>query len=111
MYIFIFIVSVFISAVSQVLLKISAKKTYNSLLKEYLNPLVIFSYSLFFLSSFVTVFSYKKVPLSLGPILESSGYIFVSILSFFILKEKISKKMIFGMGLILFGIIMFNISF
>lgn len=108
-YIFIFLLSVFISAISQVLLKKSTQKKYEKKINEYLNPLVIFAYSLFFLSSLVTVFSYKHVPLSMGPILESTGYIFVSILSYFVLKEKISKRMITGMCLILFGIFIFNL--
>ena len=43
----ILLASVFISAVSQVMLKKSALKTYDSPIKEYLNPLVIFAYALF----------------------------------------------------------------
>ena len=38
------LVSVFISSVSQILLKKAADRTYENHLREYLNPLVIFSY-------------------------------------------------------------------
>ena len=40
--------SVFISSVSQILLKKAADRTYESSLKEYLNPLVIGAYGMFF---------------------------------------------------------------
>lgn len=77
--------------------------------KEYLNAPVIIAYGLFFLSSLITVLAYKGVQLSTGAILEATGYIWVSILGFFILKEKISKKKVMGLIVIIVGIIIFNI--
>lgn len=109
-YIIIFLVSVFISSVSQIMLKKSTEKIYKSKLNEYLNFKVIFAYGLFFLSSLLTVLAYKNVPLSMGPILEATGYIYVSVLGFFLLKEKIGIKKGVGMGIIVIGIIIFNIS-
>lgn len=108
-YIIIFLISVLIAAVSQTILKASANEKHENSLKEYLNFKVIFAYFLFFLSSFITVFAYKKVPLSLGPVLEASGYIFVTILGVIFLKEKVSKRKLLGLGLILVGIIVFNL--
>lgn len=105
----IFILSVCISSVSQIMLKKSALKQYDSKIKEYLNPLVIIAYGIFFTSSLMTMFSYRYVPLSMGPILESSGYIFVSVLSCIFLKEKLSKRKLAGMSIILFGILVFSI--
>ncbi len=105
----IFIMSVFISSVSQVLLKKSAKKSYDKKYEEYLNPLVLFSYGLFFTCTLITIIAYKKIPLSLGPILESTGYIFVSILGAIFLGEKFSKKKLSGMLFIIIGIIIFSI--
>ena len=106
----IFIFSVFISSVSQIMLKKSALKHYDSKIEEYLNLFVIISYGIFFISSLVTMFAYKYVPLSMGPILESSGYIFVSMLSYIFLKEKLSKRKLMGMVIILFGILVFSIQ-
>jgi len=105
-----FIGSVFISSVSQVLLKKAANKPHDNLIKEYLNPTVIFAYGLFFLSTLLTVFAYRQVPLSLGPVLESSGYIFVSVLSYLVLKEKITKKQFLGVVLILLGIVVASLG-
>lgn len=104
LFILIFIASVFISSVSQVLLKKSANKEYASLKEEYLNPRVIVAYFLFFATTLVTVLAYRFVPLSLGPVLESLGYVFVGILGYAILKEKLSLKGIIGMLLIIVGV-------
>jgi len=108
-YSLIFILSVLLSSISQMLLKKSAKKTYENSIKEYLNPLVLFAYSLFFTCTFITLISYKKIPLSLGPILESTGYIFVSILGSVFLNEKITKKKAIGMLIIILGVIIFSL--
>ena len=109
LYVFLFVFSVFISSVSQTILKTSAEKKYDNRLQEYLNPKVIIAYSIFFLSSLITVVAYKYVPLSLGPILESCGYIFITLLGYFILREKVGKKKLIGLMVILMGIGIFNI--
>ena len=110
-YIILFLAAVFISSVSQIMLKKSANKSYDSKLGEYLNPWVIVAYGLFFCATLVTVIAYKYVPLSLGPILESSGYFFVTILGMVFLKEKVGKKKAVGLLIILAGIIIFNLQF
>ncbi len=110
LYIFLFVFSVFISSVSQTILKTSAEKKYDNRLQEYLNPKVIIAYGIFFLSSLITVVAYKYVPLSLGPILESCGYIFITLLGYFILHEKVGKKKLIGLIVILMGISIFNIQ-
>jgi len=57
-YILLYLSSVFISAVAQVLLKKSASRTYDSPIKEYLNPYVIVGYTTFFASTVLTMFEY-----------------------------------------------------
>lgn len=108
-YIIVFLISVLLSSVSQVLLKKSAQKKYDNIIAEYMNPMVIFSYSMFIICTLVTLIAYKKIPLSLGAILESSGYIFVNILGMFFLNEKISKGKMKGMLFIILGIIIFQL--
>ena len=83
-----FLVGVFVSSVSQILLKLSARKKYPSRIREYINPLVIVGYLLFFGCTLISVFALRVVPLSMSPVLASSGYIFVSLLSFVFFKEK-----------------------
>lgn len=102
------LVSVFISSVSQILLKKAANRTYENPLKEYLNPLVIGAYGMFFCSVILTMVALRYVPLSMSPILESTGYIFVTVLGYLFLKERLSKRKLLGMVLILAGIVIFS---
>lgn len=106
----VFIGSVFISSVSQILLKKSANKTYDSVIKEYLNPLVIIAYAMFFCSMLLTMYCYRYVDVSAGPILESAGYVFVAVLGFLFLREKFTKKKIIGMLVLLCGIAVFSLG-
>ena len=108
-YILLFLCAVFISSVSQIMLKKSASKKYDNKVKEYMNPQVILAYGLFFGATLCTVIAYKYVPLSLGPILESAGYFFVTILGMIFLKEKVGKLKRIGLLIILVGIIVFNL--
>ncbi|MCM1054520.1 MAG: DMT family transporter [Bacteroides sp.] len=100
-----------ISSFSQILLKKSAQKTYESKIKEYLNPLVIIAYVLFFGCTFLGMYALKVVPLSMSPILEASGYVFVAILSYIFFKEKLTKKQLIGMALIISGIVIYTLKF
>ena len=108
-YIIIFLISVLISSISQTILKASANESHENSWREYLNIKVIFAYFLFFFSSFITIFAYKKVSLSLGPVLEASGYIFVTVLGVIFLKEKVGRKKLAGLAMILLGIAVFNL--
>ncbi|MCR4807319.1 MAG: EamA family transporter [Lachnospiraceae bacterium] len=105
LHVFIYVFSVFISAVSQILLKSSANIKYDNPIKEYLNPRVIIAYAIFFLATLVTIYAYKGIPLSLGPILETTGYLWVSLLGYFILKEKISRRKMAGLVVVIVGIV------
>lgn len=105
----IFIFGVFISSISQIVLKKSAQIEYGSKIKEYLNPRVIFAYIIFFGATLCSVWAYTVIPLSLGPILESAGYIFVAFLSWLFLKEKITKQKLLGLSVIIIGIIIYSL--
>ena len=105
----IMVVSVFISSISQILLKKSTEKEYKKAIYEYLNPLVLMGYTLFFGCTLVNVIALRYIPLSMAPILESSGYIFVTVLGYICLKEKISKRKRLGMSIILLGILIFSL--
>lgn len=100
----------FISSVSQILLKKSADKIYDSKIKEYLNPLVLIAYGMFFCSMLITMYCYKFVDVSAGPIFESAGYIFVAVLGFIFLKEKFTVKKVIGMIVLMCGIALFSLG-
>lgn len=105
----IFIFGVFISSVSQIILKKAAQKEYPNKIREYLNARVIFAYIIFFGATLCSIWAYTVIPLSLGPILESAGYIFVAVLSWLFLKEKITKKKMLGLSVIIIGIIIYSL--
>lgn len=105
MYALFFLSGVLISAFSQILLKIEAKKEHKSWIYEYLNVRVIIAYIMFFGATFISIYCYKVLPLSMGPLLDSCGYIFVTVLGYFILHEKISRRKMIGIVLVLIGVL------
>ena len=105
-YILIAVGSVALSSVSQLMLKISANRTHPSRLSEYLNPLVICAYLMFFATTLITVYAYRVIPLSIGPIIEALGYVFIVFIGFVILREKVTRKKAIGMVLIIVGVIL-----
>lgn len=104
------LLGVFVSAISQVLLKKASQKSYDSVIKEYLNPLVIFAYMLFFGTTFLSILAYKGIPLSMGPILEATSYIYVTIFGVCIFHEKMNRNKYLALALILSGIIIYSVS-
>ena len=108
-YFLLLIFSVFIASISQILLKISANRKYDKRIKEHLNPYVIIAYSIFCFSLILTILALRGLELKNVPIIESTGYIYILILSRIFLKEKITKYKIGGSFLIILGIIVFNL--
>ena len=100
---------VVISAFSQILLKKSAKKYYDSVIKEYLNPLVIIAYGMFFGCTLISVVAMRVVPLSMSPIIEATSYIISPLGCYLILGEKTTRKQAVGMAVIVAGIVVFVI--
>ena len=104
------LIGTFISSLSQVMLKKSADKKYDSALKEYLNPLVIGAYTIFVISTFLSILAYKGIPLSMGPILEATGYFYVTFFGVKIFHEKMNSKKFAALGLIIVGIISYSLG-
>ena len=104
------LIGTFISSISQVMLKKSADKKYDSVLKEYLNPLVIGAYTIFVISTFLSILAYKGIPLSMGPILEATGYFYVTFFGIKIFHEKMNRKKLAALGLIIVGIIAYSLG-
>ena len=103
------LLGVFIGAISQVMLKKATMKKHDSVIKEYLNPLVIFAYVLLVGTTFLSIIAYRGIPLSMGPILEATSYIYVTIFGVTIFKEKMNLHKIIALGLIIGGIVVYAI--
>lgn len=110
LYSLLLLLGVFISAISQVMLKKSAQKTYENRIKEYLNPLVIIAYLMFIGTTFLSIFAYRGIPLSMGPVLEATSYIYITVFGVKIFGEKINKKKILALVSIIGGIIIYSFS-
>lgn len=97
----------FMSAVSQILLNVSARKKYDSKIGEYLNVYVIASYFILFVTLAINVYLLRFMGLQEENAVAASTYVFVLILSRVILKEKITLKKVIGNVLIVVGILVF----
>lgn len=100
----------FISSVSQVLLKKAAQQTYSSAIREYLNVRVIVAYMIFVLATLMGTYAYKVIPLSMGPILDATGYIYVTIFGIKIFGEQMDRRKFFALGLIICGIAIYALG-
>ncbi len=106
----IYLGAVLMAALSQVLLKKAAMRHRQTVWQEYLNPQVIFAYGLFFLATLIDVIAYRKIPLSLGPILEASAYLYMLIFGAAFFGERITGRKLLALALILGGIVLFTLS-
>ena len=97
------------SAISQVLLKQSANITYKNPIREYLNWRVILAYAIFFGVLLSNTYAYTRVDMKYGSIIDTLAYVFVFLLSVFILHEKISKRKLIGNLLIIAGILIYSL--
>ena len=104
LYACILLLGVFISAISQVILKKSANRQHGSFLKEYLNPPVVIAYIMFVGTTLLSVLAYRVIPLSMGPILEATSYIYVTVFGVLIFHEHLNKKKVLALILIIAGI-------
>lgn len=104
-HILLFLFAVLVSAFGQVFLKKGAMNHITSLWRQYFNPWVIFGYFLFFIALALNSVAYRGIPLKIGPVLDSTGFIFVPCLSWFFFREKLTKLKITGFFLIWVGIL------
>ncbi len=106
-YALLLLLGAFLGAVSQVMLKKAALRRHASRLREYLNPLVVCAYALFFGTTLLSVLAYRAVPLSMGPVLESTSYLYVAIFGVTIFHERLDRRKLAGLALILGGILVY----
>ena len=109
MYLFV-IMGMFACSCSQILLKNSANRKYSSFIASMLNWRVILAYTIFFGAMLINITAMSHgLNLKELPVLEASSYLFVPLLSFFFLKEKLGLREISAMFLIFFGILVFYV--
>lgn len=106
-YMMLLVLSVVVASFSQILLKKSAGKVYESVIREYLNVFVIVGYGMMVVSTLLTVGGYAGLEYKNGAVIEALGFVLVMFLSRIFFGEKITKKKLLGNSLILLGIFVF----
>ncbi len=102
----IYLITPLLSAISQLILKKAADQPKYTGVRTYLNAPVILAYDLFFGSMLLNVVALRTLDLTVASVLEASGYIYVMVLSFLILKEKITPRRLIGNLIIILGIVL-----
>lgn len=94
---------------SQVLLKVGAKKANKKkFIVAYVNPYTFVAYSFYALTTLLTVYALKDIPLNLFYATTSLKFVLILILSKLMLQEKIKSGKIFAVLLIVVGVVVFN---
>lgn len=94
---------------SQVLLKVGANKANkNNFIMAYVNPYTFVAYSLYVLTTILTVYALKDISLNIFYASTSLKFVLILILSKLILLEKINSSKAFAVLLIVVGVIVFN---
>ena len=106
-YVLLYLCSTFLSSVSQVLLKKAALREHKSVLAEYTDWRVILGYGLLVGGTRLTRLASKGGPLTDGPVLEATGYIYVTIFGVTIFHEKMNPKKIAALVMIVAGILVY----
>lgn len=100
------ILGAFITALSQILLKTQANTTgKKGFFSKFLNARVIISYGMLFLTLAINQVALRYVPLSVMPCITATSFVWVFILSSLILKEKISRRKVLGVAVIIAGVV------
>lgn len=102
-------IAAFLTAFSQILLKMGAVKFKEVIfIRKYLNIYVITAYFLFFCVTLLNLYAYKYLPLKMAIIYLPITFILVALFSIVILKEKMTKKQRFCSAIIILGVIIYN---
>ncbi len=101
--------SVIVASFSQILLKKSAKLTYEKIIKEYLNIYVIVAYFMLAVSTLLTIKALTILSIQDTAMIEGISYIIIMISDRLFFKEKISKGKVVGNIFILLGIVLFYV--
>lgn len=107
--VFLSLLAVMVASASQILLKKAAMLDFGSVIKEYLNWRVIVAYLFFGSTLILNAIASRVLPLTIMTTIDALGYVFVTLFSFLFLAERINKRKMIGIGLIIAGVLMFGL--
>lgn len=104
-----FLAGVAMASTGQILMKKGALRGRNrSVIGSFFDPFTIAGYVLMLASTVTSTIALKTLPLHLTVSLLPLGYVVVVALSVAVLGEKMKRHHIWGMAMILAGVIIFN---
>ncbi len=109
-YVILMLLGQLIASASQILLKISSGKKYDSFIREYLNGFVILGYGMLVISMLISIICYNGLDYMQVVVMEPLGYIIVMFLGRMVFREKITGRKLLGMALILGGIFVYYLA-
>lgn len=68
-------------------------------------------YGIFAAVLFLNTYAYTKVDMKYGAVIDTFTYVFVMVLSYFILKEKFTKEKLIGNLIIMSGVFIYTLPF
>lgn len=108
MYILIALLSVFIAACAQMLLKRATCNQYTCWWHQYVNGWVITGYLVLFGTMVVNIACmHHGLQLKELSVIESTSYLFVPVLSWYLFDERMSRRKMIAIALIITGVVVF----
>ena len=108
LYYVLIILSVFVAACAQMLLKQGANKGYEGFWMQYLNPWVIGGYAIMACSLVLNIWCMSKgVQVKEVSTIEAMSYLFVPCLAFVLFKERVTWRKVIAIIIIVVGVILF----
>ena len=99
--------SAFLSAVSQILLKHAANRHCAGKGREFLNGWVFAAYGIFAATVLLNVWAFRTLDFKYGGVIMATSYVFVLLLSRWILREKVGMQTYLGNALIVAGVVVY----
>lgn len=99
----------FLTAFSQLLMKQSANIKRDNWIYDYLNWRVITAYGIAFTVLLINTYAFTGIDMKYGSVIDAFSYVFVMLLSYFILKEKFTKGQLIGNLIIISGVLIYTL--
>ena len=100
---------VFLASIAQAMLKHAAQQKSRTRMQAYLNPWVISAYAILFGTTFLAIYAYRGIPLSMGAVLESTSYLYVTFWGYRLFHETVNRRKVLALCLIVAGIAVFSV--
>lgn len=100
---------VFLTAISQLLIKQGTRKAKKGALWLYLNAYMLTAYFILVLVTLLSLYAYREIPLKVGLMLAPLALILVVLLSSWLLGERLTRLQVLGAVVILLGMTVFNL--